>query len=295
MTVLDLTLPSGQRLVADRSGDGGAPLVALHGFPCTRRIWGRVLPGMAERGYDAVAPDLRGFGDSDLPGDDRYDLAAHAADVVGLMDHLGWSAATLVAHDLGAAVALELARRHGSRVEALVLMNHVVPGGGPSPWTAQERAEIFAYAAAQGERADELLGRLPTPADRTAYVAEFYTRRGWCPPGAFSPDDLEHLCGPFAPAERLRASFRDYEVLAGRHPAPVAGPATPVPHRVVVVLGTHDVTLVPDAEARCRAAYAGLQAVHHVADAGHFLQWERPGALLDALPRGAARVFGRPL
>ena len=55
----------GHRLAGRRRGDGGVPLLLIHGFPCTSRIWSHNLVPLAEAGFDVVAPDLRGYGDSD--------------------------------------------------------------------------------------------------------------------------------------------------------------------------------------------------------------------------------------
>ena len=91
-------------------------------------------------------------------------------------------------------------------------------------------------------------------------------------------------------ARRLRTSFIDYEIIAGKHP--LSAPELldqPVQQPVVVLLGPDEVTFPPDAVARCRLAYPDLIGPFLVPDSGHFMQWEQPATVASAL-RG---FFGR--
>src|SRR4051794_41809586 len=76
-------------LAFDHAGRGGRPLLLIHGWPETRRIWERNVEPLAQAGFEVIAPDLRGFGDSPLAPDDRYDVAAHSADLAALVKELG--------------------------------------------------------------------------------------------------------------------------------------------------------------------------------------------------------------
>ena len=62
-------------------GKGGLPLLLVHGWPETKRIWWRNISVLAEAGFEVIAPDLRGFGDSGAARDDFYDVAASSADL----------------------------------------------------------------------------------------------------------------------------------------------------------------------------------------------------------------------
>ncbi|HEY7647960.1 MAG TPA: alpha/beta fold hydrolase, partial [Methylomirabilota bacterium] len=92
----------GVRLHYRRQGQGRA-LVLLHGFPQTSHQWRKVLPALAER-FTVVAPDLRGYGDSDRPAA-GYDKRTMAADVADLIRTLGLAPVVLVGHDRGGRVA----------------------------------------------------------------------------------------------------------------------------------------------------------------------------------------------
>src|SRR6185369_6897875 len=88
-----------------REGRGGHPLLLVHGWPETKRIWWRNIEPLAAAGFEVIAPDLRGFGDSDLAPDGHYDIATHARDLHALVhDVLGHAQCSVVAGDLGGAV-----------------------------------------------------------------------------------------------------------------------------------------------------------------------------------------------
>jgi pimeloyl-ACP methyl ester carboxylesterase len=103
------------------AGGAGPPLVLLHGFPECWREWRYVMPTLAEFGYTVVAPDLRGFGDSDKPFD-GYDALNVATDIHQLVCQLGHERISVVGHDVGASVAYTLAAAHPDEVRGLVLM-----------------------------------------------------------------------------------------------------------------------------------------------------------------------------
>ncbi len=99
----------------------GVPLMLLHGWPEFWYVWHRNIPVLAEH-FDVVAPDLRGFGDSEKPAGaalDSYRLDHHIGDILALADHLGWRRFGLVSHDIGAMVAQGLARSAAERVSGL--------------------------------------------------------------------------------------------------------------------------------------------------------------------------------
>src|ERR1700693_1956918 len=89
-TVAQAEVRTGLSLAYIRAGAGGYPLLLVHGWPETRRIWWRNIGPLAEAGFEVIVPDLRGFGDSGLAPDGFYDLAAHARDIQALVcDVLG--------------------------------------------------------------------------------------------------------------------------------------------------------------------------------------------------------------
>src|SRR4051794_26186630 len=107
----------GVRLHYVEAGEG--PLVVLlHGFPEFWWSWRRQIPALVAAGYRVVAPDQRGYAQSDAPRDWRaYRIERLAADVAGLIAALGEERAFVVGHDWGAAGAWVGATLHPQRAE----------------------------------------------------------------------------------------------------------------------------------------------------------------------------------
>lgn len=92
----------------------GAPLLLLHGWPEFSLAWAPVMQLLADR-YSLVAPDLRGFGDSDKPAG-PFGPEGHAADMLALIDALGIERIGAVGHDVGGPVLQAFARRAPERL-----------------------------------------------------------------------------------------------------------------------------------------------------------------------------------
>jgi haloalkane dehalogenase len=108
-----------------RESGSGHPVVFLHGNPTSSYLWRNVRPGIP--GARLIAVDLIGMGDSAKP-DIAYRLTDHIPYVEAFFDELGLRDATVVAHDWGCAIALDLSRRRPDLVGALVLMEgHLRP------------------------------------------------------------------------------------------------------------------------------------------------------------------------
>lgn len=113
---------NGIRFHIAESGEGELVLL-LHGFPEFWYSWSKVLPLLAPH-CKVVAPDMRGYGQSDKPRRVRdYDFKVLAADVAGLIRALGYEQATVVGHDWGGGVAWEFARLYPHMVRRLVVIN----------------------------------------------------------------------------------------------------------------------------------------------------------------------------
>ena len=108
------------------TGGSGPPLLLLHGYPQTHAIWHRAAPRLAER-FTIVAPDLRGYGDSDKPPTDAnhapYSKRAMAADQVAVMRGLGFDSFLVCGHDRGGRVAHRMAMDHPAAVRALAVLD----------------------------------------------------------------------------------------------------------------------------------------------------------------------------
>jgi len=111
---------NGIRLHVAEQGEG--PLVLLcHGFPESWYSWRHQLRALAEAGFHAVAPDMRGYGQSEAPAEiERYTLLHLVGDMVGLLDALGASTAVIAGHDWGAPVAWHAALLRPDRFRAVI-------------------------------------------------------------------------------------------------------------------------------------------------------------------------------
>ena len=106
----------------DWGAAGKRPMLLLHGAAQTAHSWDEVAPDLAND-HHVVALDQRGHGDSDWSPDHRYRRDDMVADVVALLDHLGWETATFLALSMGGLNALTLAVTHPERIDGLVVVD----------------------------------------------------------------------------------------------------------------------------------------------------------------------------
>jgi pimeloyl-ACP methyl ester carboxylesterase len=104
----------------------GTPLILLHGYAETSRMWKPIIPALARR-FAVIAPDLPGIGDSDIPAD-GLDMKNAAIRIHHLARSLGVEKAEVVGHDIGLMVAYAYAAQFPSEVTKLVLMDAFLPG-----------------------------------------------------------------------------------------------------------------------------------------------------------------------
>jgi pimeloyl-ACP methyl ester carboxylesterase len=133
---------SGLRMHLAEQGEG--PLVLLcHGFPESWYSWRHQLEALAEAGYHAVAPDMRGYGQTDRPeAIDAYTLLHLVGDMVGLLDAFGAGTAVIAGHDWGAPVAWHAALLRPDRFRAVVgLSVPYRPRGSVRPTAAMPRTD----------------------------------------------------------------------------------------------------------------------------------------------------------
>src|SRR5277367_2636060 len=102
----------------------GRPVVLLHGFPDSGRLWRHQVPVLAAAGYQVIVPDLRGYGRSDKPAAvSAYRLPVVARDIAAILGDLGLSRAHVVGHDWGAALAWTIAAHQPALVDRLVVLS----------------------------------------------------------------------------------------------------------------------------------------------------------------------------
>jgi pimeloyl-ACP methyl ester carboxylesterase len=177
---------NGIRMHVAEQGEG--PLIILcHGFPECWYSWRHQLPALAEAGFHAVAPDLRGYGRSDRPAEvEEYTILHNIGDIVGLVGALGTKRAVIAGHDIGATIAWQAALLRPDIFQAVIALSPPFRprgfGGSGPPTTLMPRTDdaVFYQLFLQTPEAEVALGRDL----RRSLRAMFYTLSGDRPPSA---------------------------------------------------------------------------------------------------------------
>lgn len=295
-TVQRAVVADGVALAFVREGVGGVPLLLVHGYPETKRIWWRNVAALAAAGFEVIAPDLRGMGDSDRPPDDRHDLVTYSRDLHALVhDQLGHSSCVIAAGDVGGVVATDMIHRFPGFVDGFCVFNTVAPMGVDYRGISSPRAPEGTgavdptgdYRWMQGAFPDELAAMLTSPQARRQWVAAMYTNRLWSSRYAFDQAQVDFMTEPFAEEARLRAGWASYQLAYGRAMTDIPM-MDAVDVRTLVLYGPDDQVVGEDFVPRCERAFPNRIGPLVVPGAGHFLQWERADIFNQLLPA----VFG---
>jgi pimeloyl-ACP methyl ester carboxylesterase len=143
-----IQLPDGLHMYREERGDG-PPVVLVHGLRCSHVTWRHQLPALAHAGYRAVAPDLRGHGETDKPAG-PYSHELWSGDLLALLDLLELDQAVLAGHSLGGGIVQSFALQHPERVRAMVLIS-----------TSPQRAPYVSEALRRSAEIALKEGRLP--------------------------------------------------------------------------------------------------------------------------------------
>lgn len=272
-----------------REGAGGVPLLLVHGWPETKRIWWRNIAPLTAAGFDVIVPDLRGFGESEVGPDGFHDVVSHSRDLYALVhDILGHQRVVLCGGDLGGPVIQDLSLRFPGFADRMVLFNSPVPYDRERMAGLNTRAprEAADYFRRQGNDADTLAAELRTPPERRRYIATFYQSRFWAHPGAFDDAAVNFMTEPFGDGAKLRATFGGYESAfheTARSEPPMVASAKQNPTRTLILFGTSDHVLYPDFDRMAALVFPDHVGPFLLRDCGHFVQWEAAHALNSAL------------
>jgi len=243
------------------AGDGQRPLLLVHGFTGAKEDFTPWLDELACLGWHAVAPDLRGHGQSSKPdAESAYSFAVMADDMLRLADTLGWNRFVLLGHSMGGMVAQFVARNAAEQLAGLVLMDTT---HGPLDNLNRDLIEA-AVSIVRGQGIDALAdimatheGPLTTPAHRRllaeqAGYAEFTDRKF----RTSSPAMYAAIAPVFPTAADRLDSLR-------RLPATVP---------VLVIVGEQDEPFLAPSQRMAAAVPRGSLAL--IPDAGHCPQFE---------------------
>jgi len=298
---------------------GSGPVVLLcHGFPESWYSWRHQLKALAEAGYHAVAPDMRGYGQTGQPQDiDQYSLFHLVGDMVGVLDALAAPQAVVVGHDWGAPVAWHCALLRPDRFRAVAALSvPFLPRGKRAPTSMMPQSESALFyqlyfqapgvAEAEFERDPrDTIGRwlysgsgdVPLESDNTmgGQAPGMVPKTGGFLSRTFDPEALPGWLTDadidFYAAEFTRSGFRgglnwyrnidrNWELLA-----PFTGATVPVP--ALYIAGDRDVVvkfprmdqLIPN----LKLFVPNLTRTIMLAGCGHWTQQERPHEVNAAL------------
>ena len=275
---------NGLRFHALAAGPWRGPLVLLlHGFPEYSRSWRHQVPELARAGYRAVAPDLRGYGQTDKRG--PYDLATLVEDLAALVRALGHERAALVGHDWGGAIAWMAAHRRPEVVERLAVLN------APHPATiAREVVRNPRQLARSSYVLAFCVPRLPERllTARRARAVATILRAGAHVKSAWPPEELERYRHAFLEPGAAGAALGYYRALA-RRPRWIhcVAERRPIDVPVLVVWGLEDRAVGEEfADPERLEPWLGRDnrpTIQRLEGVGHFVQNEAPGPVTDAL------------
>lgn len=286
-------------------GDSGPLVLLAHGWPESWYSWRHQITVLAKAGYRVVAPDMRGYGESDAPAEvGAYDIEHLTADMVGILDALGEETAIMVGHDWGSIVAWYSVMMYPKRFTALIAMS--VPYGGrpkqsPLAYWQEKFGDNFFYilyhnepGVAEAEYDSDphgLLSRLyvspKSPREDPMITDRIRSAGGWigrlgAPKGLpdwLTADDLDYIVSQFENAgfrggvNYYRNFHRNWEITENLADARVKVPTLFIAGEKDVVIAkattealTHTMSRVVD----------DLRDVVLIPEIGHWVQQEAP-------------------
>lgn len=255
--------------VVEAGPPDGTPVVLLHGFPTSWRLWREQIPALSAAGHRVFAIDQRGFGDSDKPQRvEDYRATRLMGDVVTVMNSLGVKRAHLVAHDWGAFVGWMLASLMPHRVDHFVVMSVGHPAVLARP-TVEQRERSWYMLLYQFEEAEAILKR-----DNWRLLRDLYD----------GERDAAQFLADLRRPGALRAGLNWYR--ANRHPRlelEKLPKLPPVQAPTLGIWGAGDKALAEEGMQLSGAHVAGPWRYVRVEDAGHYIPVDAPEVVSDLI------------
>jgi pimeloyl-ACP methyl ester carboxylesterase len=274
----------GFRLAYDRHGHG-PPVLLLHGWPGDRGDWREVVPRLA--GMDVLAPDLRGFGESDKHLEDpatAYSAAAQARSVIALTEELDLRGLVIAGYDVGSRIAQAVAAERPGLVRGLVIAPPL-PGIGARILSPAAQREFWYQSFHQLDLAEQLIDGRPEAV--RAYLAHFWSH--WSGPAfELSDAELDRVAGLYSAPGAFVASIGWYRAGAGSVARSLAEQAPEPANRVhvptTVLWPGHD-PLFPAEWSDRLGEFFDQVRLRMLPSAGHFSPLEAPGIFAEEIRR----------
>jgi pimeloyl-ACP methyl ester carboxylesterase len=270
--------------------DGGTPVILLHGFPDDPRTWDGAVAQLSKAGYRTIAPYLRGYGPTrflDAATLRSGEQAALGRDLLELMDALRIPRATLVGYDWGGRSACVVSALWPERARALVSIggyNILNTAASAKPLAPSQEYRMWYQWYFATER-----GRDGLAANRREFCKLLW--RLWSPNWRFADATYERTAASFDNPDFVDVVIHSYRHRFGWVPGDPALAAieerlAAMPHigvpTVVLHGGADGVAPVQGTERQARF-FSGPYARRVIPDAGHFLAWEAPEAIVAAV------------
>jgi pimeloyl-ACP methyl ester carboxylesterase len=244
----------------------GVPVLLLHGFPETSRMWVPLMERLADEGFHCLAPDQRGYSPGARPADaTEYTYDLFAADVFGLMDAMGWKRAHLIGHDWGAAAGWAAVDAEPGRAMSWVPMAvpHIQAFGSAirENTDQQERSRYILFFQQVGTAEDAL------SANDYQALRDLYK-------DTHPPEEIEEYIAVLSEEGALTAALNWYRGTLGIQPERGLNRdwktvATPTLH----IWGRNDMAIGRDATMACRQYMTGPYGLLEL-DCGHWIVQE---------------------
>ncbi len=251
----------GIEVIVDGPYDG-KPVLLMHGWPDTHRLWRHQVAALTDAGYRTIAPDLRGFGASDKPTEvEAYKLTHSVVDMLAVLDALDVSSAAVIAHDWGAVAGWGLAAFAPDRVERYAALSVGHPKAFMDAGFAQRMRSLYM-----------LLFNIPVVAEQ--WMSKFGDQM------LASHADREAVLAEQAEPGAMTAGFGWYR--ANASPKTIVNPPPALPPVICPVTGiwsSNDIALTEAQMIGSEQYVDGPWRYERIEGAGHWMQLDAPDQL----------------
>jgi pimeloyl-ACP methyl ester carboxylesterase len=255
-----------------REAGSGPLVILLHGFPEFWYSWRHLMPALAEAGYHAVAPDMRGYNLSGKPqGIDAYAIDILADDIAALIQHAGERRAHIIGHDWGGAVAWHLAMRHREAIDRLIVLN------APHPRLIARALRSPDQLWRSRYMAFFQLPRVPEASIRRNDFARIrrILRDDPTHPDAFTEPEIDRYVAALARPWALTSAINYYRAAARIRPSRPPGYSSRIEARTLLIWGDKDRYLNPRFATGLGRWVPNL-TVEHIPESSHWVQSDAP-------------------
>ena len=248
----------------------GPLIVLLHGFPEFWYSWRYQIPFLAGHGYWVVAPDLRGYNNTDRPRK-GYDIPTLLRDIEGLIKGLGQQKAVIVGHDWGGALAWSFAINYPSMTERLIVMNAPHPAAMMREMRTikQLRKSWYIFAFQLPWLPEYLLGR------NHAYEIGRMLRGAAFQKTAFPVEEMAKYQEAMSRPGAIKAALSYYRQLFRHPPVSFNRSDTRISAPTLLIWGEQDIALGIELTTGLERWVNDIE-IKRIPDSGHWVQQEQP-------------------